>query len=473
MKQIIGGKWIDKSKKIEVLNPQDEKVIDTVPASELSDVEEAYKSAEKGAKIMRKLSTYERYKVLKKTAELLDAKLEDFSQTIALEGVKTIREARKEAKRAVNTLTYAAEEAKRIEGEIIHIDADYREENRFGYWLREPVGIVLAITPYNDPLNMIAHKAGPAIAAGNALVLKPTYLTPLSALKLGELLLEAGMPEPALSIITGYSKEIGDVLIKDPRPRVITFTGGVEAGEDIIRKAGLKKVMMELGSSSAVIVMGDADLELAVPSIVSGSFWAAGQDCIGVQRLYLQKPIYTQFMQEFVSQTAKYKVGDKLNESTDMGPMITLEEATKVEDWVNEALELGGKLSIGGKRVGNFYLPTILENVPKKAKVVQEEIFGPVVVVFPFNTLDEAINEANGSKYGLHGAIFTRDLDTAMYAARELQFGGVMVNDSTDFRVDYMPFGGYKQSGLHREGLKFAIDIMTEIKLVAINLSRR
>ncbi len=470
MKQIIGGKWVDKPKKIEVLNPQDEKVIDTVPAAEASDVEEAYKSAEEGAKIMRKLSTYERYEILKKTAELLDAKLEDFSQTIALEGVKTIREARKEAERAVNTLTYAAEEAKRIEGEIVHIDADYRKENRFGYWLREPVGIVLAITPYNDPLNMIVHKAGPAIAAGNALVLKPTYLTPLSALKLGELLLEAGMPEPALSIITGYSREIGDVLIKDPRPRVITFTGGVEAGEDIIRKAGLKKVMMELGSSSAVIVMEDADLELAVPSIVSGSFWAAGQDCIGVQRLYLQKPIYDKFMQEFVSQTAKYKVGDKLNEATDMGPMITLEEATKVEDWVNEALELGGKLSIGGKREGNFYLPTILENVPKKAKVVQEEIFGPVVVVSPFNTLDEAINKANDSKYGLHGAIFTRDLDTAMYAARELQFGGVMINDSTDFRVDYMPFGGYKQSGLHREGLKFAIDIMTEIKLVAINL---
>ncbi len=472
MKQIIGGKWVDKPKKIEVLNPQDEKVIDTVPTADASDVEKAYKSAEEGAKIMRKLSTYERYDILKKTAELLDAKLEDFSQTIALEGVKTIREARKEAERAVNTLTYAAEEAKRIEGEIIHIDADYRKDNRFGYWLREPVGIVLAITPYNDPLNMIAHKAGPAIAAGNALVLKPTYLTPLSALKLGELFLEAGMPEPALSIVTGYSREIGDVLVKDPRPRVITFTGGVEAGEDIIRKAGIKKVMMELGSSSAVIVMDDADLELAVPSIVSGSFWAAGQDCIGVQRLYLHKSIYAQFMQEFVSQTAKYKVGNKLDEATDMGPMITKEEATRVENWVNEAVELGGKLSIGGKREGNFYSPTILENVPKQAKVVQEEIFGPVVVVSPFSTLDEAINKANDSKYGLHGAIFTQDLDTAMYASRELQCGGVMVNDSTDFRVDYMPFGGYKQSGLHREGLKFAIDIMTEIKLVAITLKR-
>ncbi|HID92522.1 MAG TPA: aldehyde dehydrogenase family protein [bacterium (Candidatus Stahlbacteria)] len=472
MKMIIGGKWIDKDEKIEVKDPQDGKLIDTIPSADTSDVKKAYETAEAGADAMRKLSTYDRYLILKKTAELLEGRLEEYSKTIALEGVKTIREARKEAARAVNTLTYAAEEAKRIEGEIIHIDADYRKESRFGYWIREPVGIVLAITPYNDPLNMVAHKAGPAIAAGNALILKPTYLTPLSALKLGELLLEAGLPENALSIITGKSSNIGDALVEDLRPRVITFTGGVEAGEAVIRKAGLKKVMMELGSSSAVIVMDDADLNLAVPSIVSGSFWAAGQNCIGVQRLYVHKNIYDKFMSEFIDRTAKYKVGDKLDESTDMGPMITEAEANKVESWVNEAIELGGKLLVGGKREGNFYWPTVLENVPKKAKVVCEEIFGPVVVVFSFTTLDEAIEEANDSKYGLHAAIFTKDLDNAFYAARELQFGGIMVNDSTDFRVDYMPFGGYKQSGLHREGLKFAIDIMTEIKLVTINLKR-
>lgn len=472
MKMIIGGKWVDKDEKIEVKDPQDEKIIDTIPSADASDVQKAYEAAEAGAEAMRKLSTYDRYLILKKTAELLEARLEEYSKTIAMEGVKTINEARKEAARAVNTLTYAAEEAKRIEGEILHIDADYRKENRFGYWIREPVGIVLAITPYNDPLNMIAHKAGPAIAAGNALVLKPTYLTPLSALKLGELLLEAGIPENALSIITGKSSKIGDALVEDPRPRVITFTGGVEAGEDVIKKAGLKKVMMELGSSSAVIVMDDADLDLAVPSTVSGSFWAAGQNCIGVQRLYVHKNIYDKFMSEFIDQTSKYKVGDKMDESTDMGPMITKDEADKVESWVNEAVELEGKLLVGGKREGNFYWPTVLENVPKKAKVVCEEIFGPVVVVSSFATLDEAVREANDSKYGLHGAIFTRDLDNAFYAARELKFGGIMVNDSTDFRVDYMPFGGYKQSGLHREGLKFAIDVMTEIKLVAVSLKR-
>ncbi len=470
MKMLIGGKWVEKDEVIEVLDPQDDSVIDTVPRGKPEDVKLAFDIAEKGAEIMRKLATYDRYEILLKTAQLLSDRLEEYSRLIAREGVKTINEARKEAARAVNTLTYAAEEAKRLGGEIVRFDADFRRDRRMGYWIKEPVGIVLAITPYNDPLNMVAHKVGPAIAAGNAVVLKPTYLTPLSALKVGELLLEAGLPEEALSIITGKSGDIGDALVTDPRPRVITFTGGVEAGEEITRKAGLKKIMMELGSSSAVIVMDDADLELAVPSIVSGSFWAAGQNCIGVQRLYLHRKIYDKFMAEFVKQTEAYKVGDKMDEKTDMGPMITSSEADRVESWIKEAVEMGGKLVTGGKREGNFIWPTILENVPKEAKVVKGEVFGPVVVVFPFSDLEEAVREANDSDYGLHAAIFTQDLDKAYYAAKELRFGGVMINDSTDFRVDYMPFGGYKKSGMFREGLKFAMEVMTETKLVAFNV---
>ena len=470
MKMLIGGKWVEKDEVIEVLDPQDDSVIDTVPRGKPEDVKLAFDIAEKGAEIMRKLATYDRYEILLKTAQLLSDRLEEYSRLIAREGVKTINEARKEAARAVNTLTYAAEEAKRLGGEIVRFDADFRRDRRMGYWIKEPVGIVLAITPYNDPLNMVAHKVGPAIAAGNAVMLKPTYLTPLSALKVGELLLEAGLPEEALSIITGKSGDIGDALVTDPRPRVITFTGGVEAGEEITRKAGLKKIMMELGSSSAVIVMDDADLELAVPSIVSGSFWAAGQNCIGVQRLYLHRKIYDKFMAEFVKQTEAYKVGDKMDEKTDMGPMITSSEADRVESWIKEAVEMGGKLVTGGKREGNFIWPTILENVPKEAKVVKGEVFGPVVVVFPFSDLEEAVREANDSDYGLHAAIFTQDLDKAYYAAKELRFGGVMINDSTDFRVDYMPFGGYKKSGMFREGLKFAMEVMTETKLVAFNV---
>ena len=303
MKMLIGGKWVDKSDKINVYNPEDDSLIDTVPRAEVKDVEEAYKIAERGKDVMRKLSTYDKYLILRKAAQIIESRKEEFAETIAKEGVKTIREARKETSRAINTLTYAAEEAKRLSGELVNIDADFRREYRFGYFIREPVGIVLAITPYNDPLNMVAHKVSPAIAAGNAIILKPTYLTPLSALKMGEVLLEAGLPEEAISIITGKSGDIGDALITDPRPRVITFTGGVEAGEIITRKAGIKKLAMELGSSCAVIVMDDADLELAVPAIVDGSFSAAGQNCIGVQRLYVHKKVYDRFVSEFVDKT--------------------------------------------------------------------------------------------------------------------------------------------------------------------------
>lgn len=468
MKMIIGGEYIDKKEYIEVKNPQDESIIDKVPSADVDDVKHAFDIAEKGKEIMRNLSSYERYKILKRTAELLEKNNEEFAKIIALESIKTINEARAEAKRAVSTITYASEEAKRLEGETISIDADYREERRFGYWIREPAGIVLAITPYNDPLNMVAHKTSPAIASGNAVVLKPTYLTPLSALKLGEFYMEAGLPGKALSIITGYSTKIGDALITDERPRVITFTGSQKVGEEIIKKAGLKKFMMELGSSSAVIVLEDADINRAIPSIASGAFWAAGQNCIGVQRIYLQKKIYKEFLNGFLEEVSKYKVGDKMNEETDMGPMITSGEAERIERWIKEALKKGAKLLIGGKREGNFVYPTVLEKPPKNTKVVRNEVFGPVVSVFPINDLEEGISEANDTKFGLHAAIFTQDIDKALYASRELRFGGVMVNDSTDFRLDHMPFGGFKKSGIGREGLKFAISEMTEIKLITI-----
>ena len=471
MKMLIGGEWVDRDEKIPVLDPQDDSVIDTVPAGTPDDVKRAFDIAERGAEIMRNLATYDRYEILLKAAHLLEERLEEFSRLIAREGVKTIREARKEAARAVNTLTYAAEEAKRIQGEIVHFDADFRRDRRVGYWLREPVGIVLAITPYNDPLNMVAHKVSPALAAGNAVVLKPATVTPLSALKFGELLLEAGLPPEALSIVTGRASQIADALVTDPRPRVITFTGGTEAGEDIIRKAGLKKVMMELGSSSAVIVMDDADLDRAVPLSVDGAFWAAGQNCIGVQRLFVHRKVYDTFMERFVEHTRRIKVGNKLDESTDMGPMITKAEADRVEAWIKEAVDLGGKLLVGGRREGNFIWPTVLEKVPKNARVVCQEVFGPVVVAEPVDTLEEAVAKANDTEYGLHAAIFTQDLDRAFKAARDLKFGGVMINDSTDFRVDYMPFGGYKKSGLWREGLRFAMEVMTEIKLVAFNVN--
>jgi glyceraldehyde-3-phosphate dehydrogenase (NADP+) len=319
-------------------------------------------------------------------------------------------------------------------------------------------------------LNLVAHKIGPAIAGGNAVVCKPATVTPLSALKLGEAMMEAGLPWKVLNIVTGYGSKIGDALVMDPRPRMISFTGGTEAGEEIVKKAGLKKIGMELGSNSPVIVMDDADLRQAVELCVSGAFWAVGQNCIGVQRIYIHQNIYDEFEKAFVEQTKRIKVGYQLDEDTDMGPMITESEAERVENWIKEALEQGAELLCGGKRKGTLVDPTVFKNMPIQAKLTCEEVFGPVVNLYRVSSLDEAITLANSVKYGLHGAIFTRSLSHAFKAIKELDVGGVMVNDSTDYRIDMMPFGGVKWSGLGREGIKFALLEMTEPKVACFNL---
>ncbi|MDH5468374.1 MAG: aldehyde dehydrogenase family protein, partial [Candidatus Aminicenantes bacterium] len=364
----------------------------------------------------------------------------------------------------------SAEEARRVVGETIPFDSRQGSENRVGYYYRFPIGIVVAITPFNDPLNLVAHKVGPAVAGGNSVVLKPATVTPLSALKLGEALIEAGLPWKILNIVTGRASKIGDALVTDPRARMISFTGGTEAGLDITKKAGLKKIGMELGSNSPVIVMDDADLPQAVELSVSGAFWAVGQNCIGVQRIYIHQAVYDEFEKMFVERTKKMKVGFQLDEDTDMGPMITEEEAARVENWVKEAVESGGVLLTGGKRKGTLFEPTVFKDMPDSAKLNCEEVFGPVVNLYKVSSLDEALELANSVKYGLHGAIFTRSLEHAFKAIRELDVGGVMVNDSTDYRIDMMPFGGVKWSGLGREGIKFALLEMTEPKLVCFNL---
>jgi glyceraldehyde-3-phosphate dehydrogenase (NADP+) len=339
-----------------------------------------------------------------------------------------------------------------------------------GYYFRFPIGIVAAITPFNDPLNLVAHKLGPALAGGNAVVCKPATVTPLSALKLGACLLDAGLPGAALSIVTGPGSEIGDALVSDPRPRMISFTGGVEAGNAIARKAGLKKVGMELGSNSPVIVLADCDLPAAVESCVSGSFWAAGQNCIGVQRIYVEQSIFETFRDQFVQRTRRYKVGSQLDEATDMGPMITEPEAIRVVAWIEEARAQGARVLTGGSRQGTVVQPTVLVDVPAGAKLDRDEVFGPVVSLYPVGSLEEAIDRANAVDYGLHGAIFTSNLDKAFYAIKKMDVGGIVVNDSTDYRVDLMPFGGVKQSGLGREGIKFSLMEMTEPKMVCFNL---
>jgi glyceraldehyde-3-phosphate dehydrogenase (NADP+) len=312
----------------------------------------------------------------------------------------------------------------------------------------------------------VAHKLGPAFAGGNSVILKPATVTPLSAIKLAEALLEAGLPPQVLQIITGHGVEIGEPLIKDERIQMLSFTGGITAGKKIVSIAGIKKLGMELGSNSPVIVWRDCDIDWAVESCVSGAFWAAGQNCIGVQRMYIHTKIYDEFKEKFIDRVGKLKVGNKLSEETDMGPMITATEALRVDNWIKDAIQAGATLLCGGQRKDAFIYPTVLENVPKNCRIYCEEVFGPVVNLFRIDDFDKAIKEANSLEYGLHAAVFTKDVNLAFKAAYEIECGGVMINDSTDYRLDSMPFGGVKNSGLGREGIKFALQEMTEPKVI-------
>ena len=471
MKMLLDGLWVDRPHQMEVRDPQDGSLIDTVPMATADDMRAAVDAAVAGAQRARCLPTHQRMAILDRAADSIAAHHEEFARTIAREGIKTIREARKEVTRCIDTIHISAEEARRLTGETIAFDQRPGSENRLGYFVRVPIGVVGAITPFNDPLNLVAHKVGPALAAGNAIIVKPDSKTPLSALKLAEAILSSGLlPRGVLQVITGRGSEIGDALVRDPRVRMISFTGGLEVGQDILGQAGLKKIGMELGSNSPVIVMPDADLDLAVEANVSGAFWAAGQNCLHVQRLLVHDAIYESFVARFVARTETYRVGDKLDESTDMGCLINEAAAIRVESMVEEALAAGATLLTGGKRRGTFYAPTVLENVPATCSLVRDEVYGPVTVVYRFRTLDEAIAVSNAVDYGLQAGIFTRDLQTAFHAAAELHCGGVMINESTDYRIDAMPFGGVKGSGLGREGIKFAMQEMTETKVVCFSL---
>jgi glyceraldehyde-3-phosphate dehydrogenase (NADP+) len=444
----------------------------TVPAATKEDAIYAVEQAKEGAAIIARMPVHERMAVLNRAADWIDEHRETYARTIALEGSKTIREARKEVARCIETIRISAEEARRIHGETIPFDQMPGSENRVGYYYRFPVGIIAAITPFNDPLNLVAHKVGPAIAGGNAIIVKPTSVTPLSALLLAEAFDKAGLPPKVLSVITGSAKDVGQTLVTHPDVRMVSFTGGLSTGEKIARQAGLKKISMELGSNSPVIVLKDADLDEAVASCVSGAFWAAGQNCLGVQRIYIEEAVFEEFKDQFTAKTQKYRVGDKLSELTDMGPMINEKEARRVESWVNEAVEKGASLLCGGKRDGAFYQPTVLTNLPEDCTLAREEVFGPVVTLYPVPDLETAIFEANQVNYGLQAGIFTKDLEKAYRAIREVDVGGIMINDSSDYRIDGMPFGGVKGSGLGREGVRFALEEMTEIKVVCFKLAK-
>lgn len=469
-KMLLAGEWTGASAYFEVYDPQDNRLLSRVPKASKQDMVKAIEKADEAFNNIRTWSTFERMRVINKAAAYIEDRLEEYASTIASEGSKTINEARAEVKRTIQTLRISAEEARRINGETINFDQTEGSENRVGYYYRFPIGVIGAITPFNDPLNLVAHKVGPAIASGNAIVVKPATVTPLSALKLAEAFVQAGLPEGFLSVIPGAGREVGETLVTHPLIKMVSFTGGPDAGDRIARQAGVKKLNMELGSNSPVIILNDADIQDSVQSCVSGAFSAVGQNCIGVQRIFIEEEVYPSFLESFIERTGELQVGDKMDELTDIGPLISEQEAKRVESWVEEALEQGASLKTGGKRNGNFYAPTILTDVPETATIAREEIFGPIVLVYPVKDVAEAIERSNSVDYGLQAGVFTSNIENAYHVIRKLDTGGVMINDTSDYRIDEMPFGGVKGSGLGREGVKMAIEKMTDPKVVCFRL---
>jgi glyceraldehyde-3-phosphate dehydrogenase (NADP+) len=469
----IGGIWggasQGRARIMPVVDPENGRTIAIVPRADAADVETALRTARSAKMNARRIATHERIAILARVAGLVADNAESLATIIASEGIKTIREARLEVARCATTLQLCAEEARRMVGETILFDQRPGSEERTGYSFREPVGVVLAITPFNDPLNLVAHKIGPAIAAGNAVILKPHERTPLSALHLAALFERAGLPAEVLQVLTGSGSEIGDQLVDDARIDLVSFTGGKATGRRIASRTGLKRTAFELGGNCATIVLADADLDRAAERCVSGAYWAAGQNCLHVQRLFIQAGVYEAFKARFVERASRYRLGEKLDPTTDMGCLIDRGSADRIANDLDSAVASGATIIIGGHGRDTSFLPTLIENVPCGHKLAAEEVFGPVTVIAAIADLDEAIEVANAVDYGLHAAVFTNSLAAAHACVHRLETGAVLVNDSTDYRIDAMPFGGVKGSGFGREGVKSAIDDMTDVKVVCFD----
>ena len=470
MKMFLAENWQDRLEKIDVLNPYDGQTVDTVPKASLSDVETALKSASHGTQSMRKLAGYDRFKILKRASELVEKQLEDLARTITLEEGKVLAEARFEVSRAAETLMVSAEEAKRVAGEMVPLDGAPGVGNRMGFTLRVPCGVVLAISPFNFPLNLVAHKVGPAIAAGNSVILKPATDTPLSALKLTAILLEAGLPPSGIQCITGSGGELGKALCSDARVRKITFTGSRDVGEQICRQAGLKKVTMELGSNAPIIIMPDADLDKVCQAVVTTGYSNAGQVCISAQRVLALKPIYEELIERLTPKVKAIRTGNPLDETVAMGPMIREADAVRVESWIHQAKDGGARVVTGGDRQGALHAPTLVADVRPEMRISCDELFGPAVAVSAATSIEDAIALANDTNYGLSAGIFTGNLDWAMKFAREVDSGNLHINWGPQWRADLMPYGGLKESGFGKEGPKYAVQEMTDVKMVVLHL---
>ena len=465
-KMYIGGEWVQNGKSVNVVNPFSGETIDTVPQASLEDVALAIESARRGAEVMRKLPAFDRYTILMNAVGLIRQRREDFARTLSNEEGKTITEARTEVDRCIQTMTWSAEEAKRLYGETIPLEASPGNSTKFGFTVRVPVGVVVAISPFNFPLNLVAHKVGPALAAGNSVVIKPASDTPLSAIKLTEALLEAGIPAEGLQLVTGSGGAIGDALVSNPAVRKVTFTGSQEVGEHICKTAGLKKVTMELGSNSPMIVMPDADMDKVAAATVVSGYGNAGQVCISTQRVIVDSKAYGDYLDALKPRVEAIPFGDPSKDTTGMGPMVRERDAERVDQWLKEAVGAGAQLVTGGQRRGAMMSPAVIANVTRDMRVVNEELFGPAVAVASAADINEAIALANNTRYGLAAAIFTENIENAMRFALEVDAGNLNINSGTAFRADMMPYGGLKDSGMGKEGPRYAVDEMTELKMV-------
>jgi acyl-CoA reductase-like NAD-dependent aldehyde dehydrogenase len=469
MKMFLAGRWVDKPQKAQVTNPFDGSVIDTVPKGDAADVEAAIGGAVAGAAEMRRITGYQRYEILHRASDLMRARADELGLLISQEEGKTLAEGRGEALRAVETMELSAEEAKRISGEVLPLDGASGGAGKLGFTLRVPCGVVVAITPFNFPLNLVCHKLGPALAAGNAVICKPASDTPLSALRLTEILLEAGVPPLGIACITGSGGEIGGALVRDSRVRKVSFTGSRDVGEKLCQMAGLKRVTMELGSNSPLIVMHDADLTKVARATVTTGYGNAGQVCISTQRVIVMDKVYDEFLDLLQPQVAALRVGDQLDPQTQMGPMIRAADAERVEKWVREAAAGGARVLAGGKRQGSLVEPTLVADVHSDMRISCDELFGPAVAVTRAANIDEAIRLANDTNYGLSAGIFTQNINWAIRFAREVVSGNLHINWGPGWRADLMPYGGLKESGMGKEGPKYAIAEMTELKTVVIH----
>ena len=469
-KNLIGGEWRGSDDVIEVRFPYDGSLVDAVSMASAADMDDAMAAAAKGFEVTRKLPSHKRSQILQNMVRLLRERFDEVVDAMIMEGGKNRKTAVGETSRALETLKVSSEEARRIGGEVFSIDWTAAGENRQGFTRRLPVGTVLGITPFNYPINLACHKIGPAIAVGNPIILKPAEKTPLSSVILAEIVLEAGYPPRAFSMLNAWGRDT-EMMVTDPRIAMISFTGSGNVGWMLKSKAGQKKVALELGGNAGLIVHNDADLAAAAAEAAAGGFANAGQNCISVQRLLVQKDVFEEFTDLFVDQVKALKVGDPRDADVDIGPMISLGDAERAESWVNEAQRAGASLLFGGKRDGTMFSPTVMTETSPDMRVNCEEVFAPVVTVSPYDTWDDAVATINDTPYGLQAGLFTNDVKRIMDAWERIEVGGLQVNSASTFRVDHMPYGGIKASGYGREGIKYAMEDMTELRLMVLNLS--